>query len=137
MTWLHDLYELQDDQDRLARQGERLSRNALDELEELEHRQSRLNIAPLFRAGRRLYPLIADMDTLLRFVNSSNLDYISYNSRRQQLEIKFLSGHIYRYYQVPYNVYRNMVRAKSHGKNFWKNVRRPLPLGRYRFRRVV
>ena len=137
MSWQDDLYELQDQEDSLGRRGESLPRADADDLIILEHRLARLNIAPLFREGMRSYPLLADMDTLLRFVNASNLDYISYNSRRQQLEIKFLSGHIYRYYHVPYSVYRNMVRAKSHGKNFWKNVRRPLPLGRYRYVRIV
>ena len=130
--YLEDLYDLED-------AGE-LSPADTDDLYDLEHRQrraARLNIAPLFRAGRRLYPLVADLDTLLRFVNSSNLDYIAYNSRRKQLDIKFLSGHIYRYYSVPYKTYRNMVRAKSHGKNFWKNVRRPLPRGKFRYRRIA
>ena len=129
---LEDLYDLEE--------AGRLSLEDEDDLYDLEHRlerAARLNIAPLFRAGKRLYPLIAEMDTLLRFVNSSNLDYIAYNSRRRQLDIKFLSGHIYRYYKVPYKTYRNMVRAKSHGKNFWKNVRRPLPLGKFRFRRIA
>ena len=124
----------------LEAEGASLSPDDSDYLYQLEHAEQafRRDIAPLATAGGYfIYPLIAFPETLLRFVDSSNIDYISYSSKRKALEIKFLNGHVYRYYSVPYKVYRNIARAKSHGKNFWKNVRRPLPGGRYRYRRIV
>lgn len=56
---------------------------------------------------------------------SSNIQTLGY--RRGSLYIKFNSGHVYRYDQVSYKVFRGLSEAESVGKMFHADVR-----GRYR-----
>jgi hypothetical protein len=51
-----------------------------------------------------------------KFVNSSNLLSVGYDSDSQILEIQFRSGGIYQYLRVPQSVYDALMSAPSHGR---------------------
>lgn len=49
-------------------------------------------------------------------VLSSNLASIGYELENKTLEIEFLNGGIYQYFNVPEKVYTGLMNADSHGK---------------------
>lgn len=51
-------------------------------------------------------------------VDSSNLKSVGYDPVEHLLEIAFHSGGIYRYFEVPESVYRDLMRADSKGRYF-------------------
>lgn len=56
-------------------------------------------------------------------VSSSNLAEVGYNPDKEILEIKFEDGGVYRYFNVPMEVYESLMSAKSHGSFFHSNIR--------------
>lgn len=53
------------------------------------------------------------------YVASSNLDFVEYDARKQELKITFQSSaRVYHYLNVPLSVYNGLLRAKSKGKFF-------------------
>jgi hypothetical protein len=60
---------------------------------------------------------------LFQRVKSSNLHSIAYDKKTKTLQIKFKGGGLYQYNQVPEKIFRAILRAKSKGKYFWRNVR--------------
>ncbi len=56
-------------------------------------------------------------------VSSSNLASVGYDEYRQILEVEFLSGSVYHYYNVPEQVYRGLMSASSHGTYFGEYIR--------------
>jgi len=56
---------------------------------------------------------------------STNLGTVAYNSGRRALTVEFAKGGLYRYSDVPPETYAAMLKAKSHGKHFHKNVKVP------------
>lgn len=56
-------------------------------------------------------------------VNSSDLSSIGYNKDNQVLEIEFINGSIYRYFQVPLDMFTSLLNAGSHGKFFNQNIK--------------
>lgn len=46
-------------------------------------------------------------------VNSSNIRSIGYEN--STLEVEFLNGSIYQYFNIPENLYNSLMRASSHG----------------------
>ncbi len=64
-------------------------------------------------------------------VSSSNIDSIGYDENSQTLEISFLSGGIYQYFDVPASVHEELMSADSKGKYFAANIKGP-----YRFSKV-
>jgi len=56
-------------------------------------------------------------------VESSNLASIGYDSKNEILEIEFNHGGIYQYFDVPENVYQELMNAGSHGKYFVANIK--------------
>lgn len=48
-------------------------------------------------------------------VASSNLASIGYDEPSQTLEVEFLNGSIYQYYNVPRNMYESLMQAPSKG----------------------
>jgi hypothetical protein len=60
------------------------------------------------------------MDRLL--VNSSNIITVGYDPKEQTLEVEFQSGKVYQYYQVPEDVYQELMSASSKGQFFHDNV---------------
>jgi KTSC domain len=62
-------------------------------------------------------------------VSSSNLKSVGWEDN--VLEVEFLDGGLYQYFDVPEAVYLGLMQAESAGKYFWANVR-----GAYRYARV-
>ena len=65
-------------------------------------------------------------------VSSSNLKAVGYDATEQILEIEFLNGSAYQYFNVPQAMYLGMMRAGSRGGFLDKYVKK----GGYRYRRV-
>ncbi len=65
-------------------------------------------------------------------VKSSNLNSVGYDAINLILEIKFHEGHVYRYYNVPLNIYNGLMGAISHGKYFDQNIK-----GYFRFIKII
>ena len=51
----------------------------------------------------------------MKYVDSSNIEAIGYNSDEQELYVRFLSGANYVYYGVPEHVYEEIMDAPSKG----------------------
>lgn len=62
-------------------------------------------------------------------VESDALSSVGYED--ETLEIEFSSGNVYRYYDVPEDVYEELMRATSHGEFFSGQIR-----DRFRYTRV-
>jgi hypothetical protein len=56
-------------------------------------------------------------------VRSSNIKSIGYDLDSRILEIEFLSGGIYQYFDVPESVYKELMSAQSHGSFFHQNIK--------------
>ena len=56
-------------------------------------------------------------------VRSSALRSVGYDQEQQTLEIEFTNGAVYRYFDVPPEVYRGLMAAESHGRYFHQHVR--------------
>ena len=56
-------------------------------------------------------------------VESSNLASIGYDAENEILEVQFKHGGIYQYFDVPENVYEELMNASSHGVYFSANIR--------------
>ena len=56
-------------------------------------------------------------------VSSSNLASIGYDAENEILEVEFKHGGIYQYFDVPENVYDELMNADSHGIYFSSNIR--------------
>lgn len=58
-------------------------------------------------------------------VSSSNLSTVGYDAQNCTLEVEFKGGNVYQYYDVPENIYLNLIRAAPIGgylNTFIKNV---------------
>lgn len=64
-------------------------------------------------------------------VISSNVTSVGYSRQLRALEIEFTRGAIYRFLEVPQEVYRALLAADSKGHFIAENIR-----GKYRFVRV-
>jgi uncharacterized protein len=64
-------------------------------------------------------------------VESSNIESIGYDSMSQTLEIEFLNGSIYQYFDIPQHIYQELIDADSHGKYLAANIK-----GHYRYSKV-
>ena len=64
-------------------------------------------------------------------VESSNLRSVGYDTETSTLEIRFHSGGLYEYLNVPESVWRALMGAPSHGKFFHAHIKE-----RYRFRKI-
>ena len=53
-------------------------------------------------------------------VSSSNLRSVGYDPETKTLEVEFQNGSVYQYFNVPNNVYRELMAAPSHGRYFHK-----------------
>jgi len=49
-------------------------------------------------------------------VNSSNIKSIGYDAQVAILEVEFISGDIYQYFNVPEYLYRQFLNASSYGR---------------------
>jgi len=64
-------------------------------------------------------------------VDSSNIASIGYDSESQTLEIEFLNGSVYQYFDVPEHVLEGIMNADSHGIYLNSTIK-----GSYRYSRV-
>ncbi len=64
-------------------------------------------------------------------VESSNIESIGYDSDNQTLEIAFLNGSIYQYFDVPEHIHQEMMGADSQGKYLAHQIK-----GHYRYSKV-
>lgn len=56
-------------------------------------------------------------------VESSNLASVGYDAENEILEVQFKHGGVYQYFDVPENVYEELMNADSHGVYFSDNIR--------------
>lgn len=64
-------------------------------------------------------------------VASSSIAEVGYDTASSTLEIQFVNGRTYQYFDVPANVHEELLNAVSVGQFFQKSIR-----GVYRFARV-
>jgi hypothetical protein len=64
-------------------------------------------------------------------VTSETIASVGYERDTRTLELQFTSGGVYRYFDVPPEVHRELMTAESHGRYFARNIR-----GRYRYARL-
>ncbi|PKP14055.1 MAG: KTSC domain-containing protein [Bacteroidetes bacterium HGW-Bacteroidetes-3] len=57
-------------------------------------------------------------------VESSNLASIGYDAANEILEVEFNHGGVYQYFDVPENVYEELMNADSHGQYFDRNIKK-------------
>jgi hypothetical protein len=65
------------------------------------------------------------------YVTSSNVDYIAYDPEEAVLEVGFLNGGAYQYFDVPEDVYEDFLNSESKGKFLFKHIK-----NKYSYRRV-
>jgi hypothetical protein len=56
-------------------------------------------------------------------VSSSCIASVGYEASRRTLEIEFVHGDLYRYFQVPERVHRALMAAASHGTYYQHSIR--------------
>jgi hypothetical protein len=56
-------------------------------------------------------------------VQSSMIASLGYDSATSTLEVEFNSGAVWQYYDVPENVYNDMINSGSLGKFFHANIK--------------
>lgn len=64
-------------------------------------------------------------------VSSSNLAAVGYDAATATLEVEFLDGSVYQYFDVPAHVHDALMGAPSHGVYFSSEIK-----GVYRYARV-
>lgn len=64
-------------------------------------------------------------------VDSKNIRSVGYEEKKKILELEFNTGGIYRYLNVPVEVFKALMEAVSKGSYFHEKIR-----GRYRFQRL-
>ncbi|MGD0036483.1 MAG: KTSC domain-containing protein [Bacteroidota bacterium] len=64
-------------------------------------------------------------------VDSTNITSIGYDEDSNTLEVEFHSGAIYQYFDVPLNVYQEMIQESSKGQYFVQHIK-----GYYRYVKV-
>jgi KTSC domain len=64
-------------------------------------------------------------------VSSSNIASIGYDQKTRTLEVEFLKGGVYQYFDVPQAVYEEFISAESKGKYLADQIK-----GNYRYARV-
>jgi len=64
-------------------------------------------------------------------IHSSAIISIGYDRKTRTLEIEFISGKIYEYYDVPWTVHRDLMLASSQGRYLEQHIR-----DEYQFARV-
>jgi len=65
-------------------------------------------------------------------VSSSNLASVGYDAASHTLEVGFVNGSVYQYFQVPEHVYKGLMNADSHGSYFNEHIKN----GSFRYRKV-
>ncbi|MDD2099980.1 MULTISPECIES: KTSC domain-containing protein [Pseudomonas] len=56
-------------------------------------------------------------------VSSSNIATVGHDESSQTLEVEFLNGAVYEYYDVPEHVYQELISASSVGSYFAQRIK--------------
>ena len=64
-------------------------------------------------------------------VTSSNISSIGYDPATAILEIEFLSGGVYQYFDVPEHIHQDLMNASSHGEFFSEYIK-----SSYRYQKI-
>lgn len=64
------------------------------------------------------------------YVPSTNIASIGYDEATETLEVEFLSGSIYQYYNVPPNIYEQIMQEGSKGKFLNAYIKNAYPYSR-------
>jgi len=56
-------------------------------------------------------------------LDSSAIASVGYDAAREELEVEFQSGNVYRYFKVPREVYHDLLQAPSKGRYFGSFIR--------------
>jgi hypothetical protein len=64
-------------------------------------------------------------------LSSSNIASIGYDVDSQTLEIEFLNGGVYQYFDIPQHVHEELMNADSKGQYLARNIK-----GAYRYSKV-
>lgn len=59
----------------------------------------------------------------MKEVKSSNISHIGYDTEKRLMSVKFKTGSIYRYEDVPPEAHEALVGADSVGSHFHENIR--------------
>ena len=65
-------------------------------------------------------------------VSSSNLVSVGFDAEKKILEIEFINGSIFQYYDVPEKIYTGILSATSHGRYFDAYIKK----GGFAFRKI-
>jgi KTSC domain len=57
-------------------------------------------------------------------VQSSAIAKVGYSKRRHVLEIEFVNGAVYRYFDIPLSVHRDLMSAESKARFYDSNIRK-------------
>ena len=57
-------------------------------------------------------------------VQSSAISKVGYSKRRHILEIEFVNGAVYRYFDIPLSVHRDLMSAESKARFYDSNIRK-------------
>jgi KTSC domain len=57
-------------------------------------------------------------------VQSSAIAKVGYSKRRHVLEIEFVNGAVYRYFDIPLSVHRHLMSAESKARFYDSNIRK-------------
>ncbi len=60
--------------------------------------------------------------TISVIINSSNLNFASYETELKTLSITFKNGSIYEYYEVPWEIFTKLRMSESQGKFLNTNI---------------
>ena len=63
-------------------------------------------------------------------VASSNVRAIGYDAQKQTLEVEFLNGSVYQYYNVPENMHQQIMNASSKGQFLYLYIKNQYPYSR-------
>jgi hypothetical protein len=57
-------------------------------------------------------------------VSSTSLQSVGYDEAKQILEVEFQRGTVYQYFEVPPQIYQELLAADSHGTYFAQNIKK-------------
>ena len=64
-------------------------------------------------------------------IDSTSLESVGYEAESKTLEVEFLHGGVYRYFEVPEAIHAELMKAESKGRFFQANIR-----NKFRFERT-
>jgi len=64
------------------------------------------------------------------YVASTNISSVGYDEQTQTLEVEFLNGTVYQYYNVPPNIFEQLMREGSKGRFLNTYIKNAYPYSR-------